>query len=397
MNNRICNRFFGVLLLAVFVFGMTTFVKTEDTISKKENRALNQFEHFTLENFFNGDFQNNFESAISDQFLFSEKIRTHYLKAVSNLPIFGIDKIFCENNYLVTVGRDNIARGIFNCGGNIIYKPHGRTDEEEKVFASNINKYNRINRLIDTYYYFVNDASVMDFSKNQKMVNYPEELVNKLKGNYHFDYLKWDNLDEYFNYFYKTDHHWNYKGSYQGLKDIIKLLGRNEDIQPTGIFTNHEEYFGSHARILNNYDYPEEFEYYQFDLPLHKTYINGEEKVYNHYKEYETHNYEYNRDKDNYYGYVYGGDYGEVIFDYNQPSKENLLIFSNSYSNPIAEVLAQLYNQTYNIDLRYYKSAFGVDFDFDNYIKEHNISKVLFILNPPYVTIDKSNQGLKEE
>ena len=49
-----------------------------------------------------------------------------------------------------------------------------------------------------------------------------------LKENLHadvFDHLKYSTYEQFCDYFYTTDHHWNYKGSYQAYKDIVRMLG----------------------------------------------------------------------------------------------------------------------------------------------------------------------------
>lgn len=37
-------------------------------------------------------------------------------------------------------------------------------------------------------------------------------------------YSKIKDIDDYMNYYYKTDHRWNYRGSYKGYKDVISLI-----------------------------------------------------------------------------------------------------------------------------------------------------------------------------
>ena len=45
------------------------------------------------------------------------------------------------------------------------------------------------------------------------------------------DYLRIGSLEEYGRYFYTTDHHWNYRGSYAGYCQIVRmLLGEDEPV-----------------------------------------------------------------------------------------------------------------------------------------------------------------------
>lgn len=88
------------------------------------------------------------------------------------------------------------------------------------------------------------------------------------------------------------------------------------------------------------------------------------------------------------YGGVYGGDNGEVIFDTGKDG-DNILIFGNSYDNAILKLLASHFSKTYSIDLRNYEHTFGEKFDFDSYVREHDISKVLFIGDISFYTMSE--------
>ena len=87
----------------------------------------------------------------------------------------------------------------------------------------------------------------------------------------------------------------------------------------------------------------------------------------------------------NHYGEFYGWDNGIVKFTVNENiDKGNLLIFSNSYSNAINKLIASNYNQTYVIDVRFYEAEVGEKFDFERFVNDNNIDKILFITNDYY-------------
>lgn len=55
----------------------------------------------------------------------------------------------------------------------------------------------------------------------------------------------------------------------------------------------------------------------------------------------------YNRSKlTNHYGEFYGEDSGEVIFDFNDNDKDNLLVLGSSYTNDINKLIAFQFNKT---------------------------------------------------
>jgi len=89
------------------------------------------------------------------------------------------------------------------------------------------------------------------------------------------------------------------------------------------------------------------------------------------------------------YGKFYGGDEGEVIFDYNNPQAENILIFGESYDNAIIELLAAHFNKTYCVDLRAYEMDLGEKFNFNKYIENNDISKIVFIGNIDFYVMEQ--------
>lgn len=385
------NILFLAALVLIFLTGAVSFVRTPKKTSVSENRTLEQFEHFTVGGFMDGSFQDNFENALSDQFMLSEKIRTVYGRAISSLPAFGIDRIACTNRYLALPNSVDSKRVTFNCEDYIVVLPN---TVQQRVY-DNIKKYNKINTENDVYYYLIETYRTYDFEKDENIGDYVSVLQENLKGKYHLGFMENTGYDYHKKYFYKTDHHWNYEGSYKGFLDIVKMFGIENPSEPTGTFTSEEYFYGSHARTTKNYSYLEKFTIYTFDIPEHDVTINGiGGKKYNHYAEFMDHGYEYNRDL-NFYAYVYGNDYGEIVFDFHQPDKPNLLIISNSYSNAINELVAQYFNKTYVVDMRHYEKYAKTEFKYSEYIKKNKIGKTLILGNDGFVADTELNQGLE--
>ncbi|MBP5512726.1 hypothetical protein J6X73_00980 [Candidatus Saccharibacteria bacterium] len=392
------NCLFLAMICLVFIFGMYGLVKMPRKSSVSENRNLTQFSHFTVKNFLNGKFQDNFENALSDQFAFSEKIRVMYGEALNNLPTYNLYSIACKNRYVQLDGK-TYTNMTFNCEDYIVPPAINDDSKQKRVLTSgilekNIARYNHVNSLVDTYYYYFDEPQIYNFQTGEKVIDLEAILKEKLAGEYTLSRLNYDGYEGFKEYFYKTDHHWNYTGSYQAFQDIAKMFGVKNPAEPTGTFTSEENFYGSKARDSRNHSFKENFTIYTFDLPAHDTYVNHKEREYGHYEDFMNHNYKSKQDF-NYYGWVYGGDMGEVVFDYHQPKKDNLLIISNSFDNPVNVLVAQYFNKTYAVDLRHYKDHVGEKFVLSEYIKEKKIDKVLFIMGPRILFDEKSNQGLE--
>lgn len=118
-------------------------------------------------------------------------------------------------------------------------------------------------------------------------------------------------------------------------------------------------------------------------------------KKYNHIEEFINHDYTYNRGM-NFYAFAYGNDYGEVVFDFHQPEKPNLLILSNSYSNAINELIAQYFNKTYVVDLRHYERQLKTEFRYSDYVKKNGVEKTLIIADMGFLLDRELNKGLEK-
>ena len=232
------------------------------------------------------------------------------------------------------------------------------------------------------YYYFINRSSHYNFINNKNNFDISKYL------DVDYSQLVFNNYDEYKDYFYKTDHHWNYKGSYKGYTDIIKLLLNEEGLKPTEEVTFNIYYYGSAARSSTFTKFKELFTVYKFNIQNHDEYINGNIGKYGNKDNYSKN--EYMKDFwANRYAEYYGNDYGEIIYDFKESNKENLLILSNSFSNSVNELIASHFDKTYVVDLRYYKDTYGYDFDYKSYIKNNNIDKVLVICDINYLISDE--------
>lgn len=190
---------------------------------------------------------------------------------------------------------------------------------------------------------------------------------------------------DYQSWFYKTDHHWNYKGSYRAYRQILELLGCNEQpLEPIDTVTVSQSFAGSKTPDMNGL-FTEDFTVYQFQFPQMEISINK-----NPVSDYGDAKSFLDRNRtDVTYGNFYGGDDGEIIFDTHNTEKENILLIGESYDNAVLKLVASHYHRTHSIDLRNYKAFLGQDFHLGQYIQENNISKVLLIGNIDYFVMEE--------
>lgn len=248
------------------------------------------------------------------------------------------------------------------------------------VYKKRVNEFNNLNKKIDVYYYIINRGYNYDYRNNTMTSDLRSFFKNNLVGYKGLEDLKVETYEKYKKFFYKTDHHWNAVGSYEGYKDIANMFGFVPKEPKRFITFENTIFYGSEARNIAFYDIKEKFSAFEFEYSKHEEYLNGALSHYGKYPSYYTGIYS-TSPLTPYYADFYGPDVAEVKYDYNNKLKDNLLILSSSFSNPINPLIASHFNKTYIVDLRHYEN-----FNITDYLKKNDINKVLFIMDYSFIT-----------
>ena len=75
----------------------------------------------------------------------------------------------------------------------------------------------------------------------------------------------------------------------------------------------------------------------------------------------------------------YGDDHAKVVYVFDNPDAQSLLILGTSYSNAVNELIASHYKETHVLDFRHYKKQYGKAIDAQSYMEENNLDKLLII------------------
>lgn len=375
------------LCICIFIVIAISLVKTvffPKSINEYENRKANQIIKFSFQNFYNSSFQNSIETSLADQILFTTTMKKNYNFATHSI----INKFFENLEKNVLKGKYINLNGIYRIGGtdNLVYKQYklnGYSEFDKKI--DNLNTIIKSHSDLEFYLYYIEKDTDINFETNEKLgaSDYIVEKVNE--DNVTSGIYRINDFEEFKKNFYKTDHHWNYNGSYKAYKEILAMMLPEEKcLEPTDTIELKSKLIGSKAYASGmNEMFSEEFIANVFEIPLHKTFINGQDGEYGNEETYKN-----NPDMPISYGMFYGEDNGEVEFDFYHPERENLLIIGESYDNAVIKLLASHFNKTYDIDLRSYEQDMGKKFKFDEYIKQKSINKVLFIGNVDYYMLD---------
>ena len=385
---KIINILFVGVIVSFLLLGLVVTLFFPRDINYLENRPANKVEKLTLDNYLNGDFQKKFGDALNDQVPLQGKMKKLYNDCNSSYELALISKVMKENKEERYISiKDSLLYG-----DNLMYWPRDLETMKDSLNrkVENIEGQVKAHPDIDFYVYYIEKDTDINFETNEKVGAY-EYLSEKFqKNNIPIAGLKINNYEEFEKRFYKTDHHWNCYGSYQGYCEVMGLLNKKDEIikpEKEMVLKKYTLSGSKAAAIGATGILTEEFPVYQFIYPQMDIRIDGvQADDYGQQQQYingecATEGFSY--------GAFYGSDNAEIVFDTHNTEKENLLVIGESYDNAILKLLASHFNKTYSIDLRSYEGTFGSKFQFSKYIEENQIDKVLLIGNIDYFTMEE--------
>ncbi len=244
---------------------------------------------------------------------------------------------------------------------------------------------------VDVYFYFVNCSRSIDFTRDLSGENDVYLwLLSRLTCVDHSACLKIDSFETYKRYFYQTDHHWNHVGAQKGYEDIIHLLlGEGE---PTAVPAEEVVfdvvYNGSYVMRTGVHSTTEHFAAYRYDLPELRPTVNGKKTPIGRQNQYFSGKYSRN-ELASHYTTFYGGDWGELVYDTGREDRGNLLILCNSFGCSVRGLISRHFGKTYVVDMREYMGQTKKSMKIGQYLKDHNIDKVLILGDISYFLYGK--------
>ena len=382
-NKKIIDNIFTIFVFLILIVGLLNTILNSDDINYYENRTAYKMPKLSISKIFDKTFQDDVELAFSDQIPLATTMKKEYnfLHNVTTNIVADIGfKNNCSNRY-IQLGESTVSYG---CDKNLVYYL-GYISYDKESYDNRIASINKTlaDTPVDIYIYYIEKDTDINFTTNEK-----SDIYDYLKKNINSDKIykyEINSFEEFKDKFYKTDHHWNYKGSYLAYTQLVKILTNDEPLKYKDKVCLNNNFSGSKASFSGaTHFYKEEFCAYEFKFPNYDIYINGEKSDYGN-QEYHINN----PKKDVSYGSFYGYDDGEIIFDNHDNSKENILIVGESYDNAILKLLASHFNKTYSIDLRNYERENNKKFNYLEYLNDNNIDKVLLIGNKDYFAMSE--------
>lgn len=374
----------GIVLLFLLGTGIyVLLIKDNQQVSINENRNLATTSDLELTSFFDGSFQTTLEDVISDQFLYRNELVAIKKKMDMDLTSIWIDPNL-KSLKLLAVG-DSLR---YQIGGSnyLMYFPMMYDGTIEKKIIDRIDQINQLSKdysEIEMYIYRplqAHELSIFDDANNIVSAGKKFNQLFKDYSNVPTSFLEINSLEQYKKLFYATDHHWNYRGSYQGYLDMMTMMNPDEAlIEPTGIVCKEEaQFFGTHSNFTGRIFGGDQMCVYTFDYTPYEIIVNGE-------KIEDTNNPNYFaahplKEPNGYlYYYAYTAYASHSMFDTNRNDKENILVVGDSYAAPVAGLLASHFNQTHFVSPTDYLKEYKVRFNYDEFLKDNDIDKILFV------------------
>lgn len=326
---------FGILVW----FGLQSFVKPQKSYSEQENRYLEQYPSWSMEDFMEGEFQDKLETAMSDQFLGREKWMSFSTSVEKLAGYREIADIYIgkDGYYFAKKTQDMTDQKQYN--KNLHYVEYLGTQMTGKTSLllvpspasvlpeklPELASYYDADGMYQTAKTIVKSAVVIDTRKALKKAKKKEQV------------------------YYKTDHHWTLWGAYTAYRSFcqsVQIQAKSYSYFAPKKVT--EEFYGTmYSKVLDKKAAPDTI-YAAQNLPEVTTESDGQkgQGVYDVPKL---------KQKDK-YAYFFGGNFGKVRIKTGNGNKK-LLVVKDSYANSFVPFLLEDYDEIVMIDLRYYRDS----------------------------------------
>ena len=363
----------GSLAITVFLF-LTILVgilylalAPKQTFSEDENRVLESFPTVTLESVRDGSFMDSVEAFVGDHFMLRKFFvslntraqlwtgRRDLASDYSKVPAEG-GIYYGKDGHLYEVLLPN-RTDVFqrNVSGFKIFAekaqipfyvlpvPSGSQEQPDKLpySAPNHDQREELNALQTT------------LGQSAKVIDVFEALSDK------------DGQD----YYYKTDHHWNSYGAYQGYRALITEMGYSPAEQEDFDFQKaSDSFYGTlYSKAILSNQQPD-----TVYLPVYKKAEKLSQDTGNLVQD-SIYWKEYLEKKDKYSVFLGGNHSVDIVKNEVQTNGKKLLILKDSYANSMVPFLATNFSEIHIIDLRYYNK------DIYSYIRQNGITETAAI------------------
>ena len=362
-----------VICTAAFI--IANILYPTQKISEEENRSLAGRPHFSVSSVMSGNYMEQYESYLADQFLG----RNLFRKLKVTLNRIGGSK----QEAGVFIGRDDQLL-------DDIAVPDSESVKENidaiKGFAKEYPDI-PVNMLL------VPDAAnvLSDSMPNLATVADQNALISRVKKELN-DSVQWIDAVKAMNahsdekIYYKTDHHWTTLGAFYTFMEAAPTLGIEGDISSMYVsYPVTTEFNGTlAAKSGTRMNVKEIIDIYvpkDIDNEMVVNYVEEQKKTTSIYEKDKLDT----RDK---YGVFFGGNSPVVDLKTVSESKDRLLVIKDSYANSFVPFLTPFYREIVMVDPRYYTGTI------QDIMSTYGITDVMFLYSGNTFFQDNSISGV---
>lgn len=365
-----------VVFFVIFIYGIVVanFWKKDKTYSEMENRMLAQKPEFQWSDIVSGEYMENYETYITDQFAARDAFVTMKCvgekalgKKINNGVYYGKDGYLIEQ--FASADKELLVKNAESIG----------------KFAENISAKVRLAVIPGSVE--INKERLSAYTPDLDQKEMIQQIYSRVSeygvGVVDMYGSLWEHRME--DIFYRTDHHWTSLGAYYGYRAYAEAAGLvPEELEKYTKTVRSEEFYGTlYSKTGAFWIKPDSIFTYVDEDGIEVVHIQG--------KNSETGGlYDLSKlsGKDKYSMFL-GGNQPLAVLKTEHREQPKLLIIRDSYSDSLAPFLTEHYSEIYMWDFRYNKesvSAFieenGIDqvficYSIENFCEDTNISFVL--------------------
>lgn len=355
-----------VTLFLLLIFGMTaaTLLKPDSGFSENENRTLASRPKFCLSSLLSGEFSADYETYLTDQFVFRDQwigLKTWAERLTLRQEINDI--YFAGDDYLIEKHTGSFETNQASANVTLLssfFKKLSETYDSGRLTAMVVP--NAVDILKD---------KLPPFASPYDQEQYLAKLRAALPGGVWFDSSRVLRGHDQEEIYYRTDHHWETLGAYYVFEQWAKEKGlgevRPEDYEVTTVTDSFE---GTIASKVGTKVHADTIEIYRplEEVPYLLTYNQTDDVRSTVYQPHVL-------DSKDKYSYFYGGNYGLVEADMENHTGRKLLVIKDSYAHCFVPFTYQYFDEVDMLDLRYFNQSLSA------FLEERQYTDILFLYN----------------
>ena len=328
-------QYLTIILFLIFIFGLAignVFI-ADKSFSANENRYLASMPEISLDNIFNNDFDEEFDTYFNDQFIFRDQwimLKSLYQQVTLNIA----------NNEVYYAKDQNLISQELSYNEALV-------ENNIKYINNFVSQYHKVNFMLIPTAALINKNLLPMFSYNYDQLAVINQAYSNIEAN---NINLVDSLLKEDDIYFKTDHHWNEKGARIGYEAICDHV-LNKEPNNFNYQLVADDFKGTLLSRAGTF-------WYEGDNIYHiepENSIQVEMQIDQDEKTYDSIYVDEALDTKDKYTYYEGGNHAYVKINTSLNNGKKAFIIKDSYAHILIPYLISEYEEIEMIDLRYFR------------------------------------------